>query len=70
MGHLGHIKNWTFRTYTITNSFYFLPTLLFRIKDIMELDGRTVVPDWKVHCFELCLFNYSISCEKMKKTKD
>lgn len=67
MKYLGHIKNWTFRTYAITNTFYFLPTIRFTIKDMIPIDGATGIENWKTYCYELCLFNYSICCEKLKE---
>lgn len=65
--YLGNIGSYTVRTYKITNTFYFLPTIFFRIKDMMPIDGATDIENWKTYCYEFCLFNYAISFEKIKE---
>lgn len=59
---------YTIRTYKIMNVFYFLPTLLFRIKDMHPIDGAVGIERWKTHSYELCLFNFAISYERIKET--
>lgn len=71
MGYLGNIGIHTFRTYKIINTFYFLPTIFFRIKDMTPIDGATGIENWKTYAYELCWFNYALSCERIKEiTKD
>ena len=67
MRYLGNIGICAFWTYTITNTFYFLPTIFFRIKDMKPIDGLTNLENWKTYSYELCWFNYALSCERIKE---
>lgn len=51
------------RLYEITNTFYFWPTLLYRMKNRTP-SYDTTIENGIQHQYELCLFKYAISYEK------